>query len=326
MVFSPAIGIRTRPHSPARRESFTAGRLSSSATGKPIPIAGPWARSHSRAWRSPRSVLTLRWCWGNGISNARRDRPAVFSVWFSGASPADGGSSRITPALFLRACRDRSIVARSTRIPADEPQLRTPPGRFVPASASPHQKKFHAADFLSRRLSGIMLPRMNTDTAQRLPFSRTVALLILLGLSLLIYVGNAAHPALLDDADGGHAVASQEMVRTGDWAVLHINGIRWMEKPPLHYWAVAASYLLLGESAFSTRLPLALAVAGLVVMIYVFGRRFFGDRAGFYAGLVMCTSIGTYMFTRIMIPEAIYALEFTAAFYLFLLAWTGTIS
>ena len=171
-----------------------------------------------------------------------------------------------------------------------------------------------------------MLTRMNTDTAQRLPFSRTVALLILLGLSLLIYVGNAAHPALLDDADGGHAVASQEMLRTGDWAVMHINGIRWMEKPPLHYWVVAASYLLLGESAFSTRLPLALAVAGLVVMVYLFGRRFFGDRAGFYAGLVMCTSIGTYMFTRIMIPEAIYALEFTAAFYLFLCAWTGVIS
>ena len=167
---------------------------------------------------------------------------------------------------------------------------------------------------------------MITDTAQSLPFSRTVALLILLGLSLLIYVGNAAQPALLDDADSGHAVASQEMLRTGDWAVLHINGIRWMEKPPLHYWAVAASYLLLGETAFATRLPLALAVAGLVVMVYLFGRRFFGDRAGFYAGLVMCTSIGTYMFTRIMIPEAIYALEFTAAFYLFLCAWTGAIS
>ena len=170
-----------------------------------------------------------------------------------------------------------------------------------------------------------MLSRMTTDTSQSLPFSRTTAVLILLGLALLIYVGNAAQPALLDDADGGHAVASQEMLRTGDWVVLHINGVRWMEKPPLHYWAVAVSYLLLGESAFSTRLPLALAVAGLVVMVYVFGRRFFGDRAGFYAGLVMCTGIGTYMFTRIMIPEAIYALEFTAAFYLFLRAWTGTI-
>jgi len=167
---------------------------------------------------------------------------------------------------------------------------------------------------------------MNADQSQALPFSRTAALLILLGLSLLIYVGNAARPALLDDADGGHAIASREILETGDWAVLHVNGIRWLEKAPLHYWIVAVSYALFGENAFTTRLPLALAVAGLVLMVYVFGRRFFGDRAGFYAGLVMCTSIGTYMFTRIMIPEAIYSLLYAATFYLFLLAWTGKIS
>jgi len=167
---------------------------------------------------------------------------------------------------------------------------------------------------------------MNSQSSPSLPFSRSIALLILVGLALLIYVGNAARPALLDDADSGHAVASQEMLQTGDWVVLHINGIRWLEKPPLHYWLVAASYRLLGENAFTTRLPLAFAVAGLVAMVFVFGRRYFGDRAAFYAGLVMCTSIGTYMFTRIMIPEAIYALEFTAAFYLFLRAWMGEIS
>src|SRR5271168_3978256 len=171
-----------------------------------------------------------------------------------------------------------------------------------------------------------MLTRMNTDNSQSLPFSRATALLILLGLSLLIYVGNASRPAVLDDADGGHAMVSREMLETGDWSVMRINGVRWIEKAPLHYWAVAVSYWLFGETAFATRLPLALAVVGLVLLVYVFGRRFFGDRAGFYAGLVMCTSVGTYMFTRIMIPEAIYALEFTAIFYLFLCAWTGVIS
>jgi 4-amino-4-deoxy-L-arabinose transferase-like glycosyltransferase len=155
--------------------------------------------------------------------------------------------------------------------------------------------------------------------------NRRVSILILLALSLSIYVGTAGWPALLDDADSAHAVAAREMLQTGDWAVLHINGIRYLEKPPLHYWLVAGSYALLGESAFSTRLPLALAVVGLVLMVYAFGRHFFGDRAGLYAGLAMCTSAGVFLFTRIMIPEAIYALEFTAAFYLFLRAWTGTL-
>jgi len=63
----------------------------------------------------------------------------------------------------------------------------------------------------------------------------------------------------------------------------------------------------------------------LVLLVQEFGRWFFGERAGFYAGLVMGTSAGAFLFTRIMIPEALYALEFTAAFYLLLRAWTGTL-
>ena len=156
--------------------------------------------------------------------------------------------------------------------------------------------------------------------------SRRARLIILLALSLGIYVGNAARPALFDDVDSGHALAAREMLERGDWAVMHIDGIRWLEKAPLHYWMVATSYALLGVNEFSTRLPLTLAVAGLVWMVYVFGRRFFGEQAGFYAGLVMCTSLGTFLFTRTMIPEAIYSLLFTAAFYLFLRAWTCTVN
>jgi 4-amino-4-deoxy-L-arabinose transferase-like glycosyltransferase len=155
---------------------------------------------------------------------------------------------------------------------------------------------------------------------------RRFSVLFLLALALGIYVGTSAWPALLDDADSAHAVAAREILQTGNWTVLHINGVRYLEKPPFHYWLVAASYALFGPSTFSTRLPLALAVVGLVLVAYAFGRHFFGERAGFYSGLVMCTSAGVFLFTRIMIPDAIYALEFLAAFYLFLRAWTGTLS
>jgi len=150
-------------------------------------------------------------------------------------------------------------------------------------------------------------------------------IVVLLALTLAIYIGTAGWPALLDDADAAHALAARAMVTGGDWAVLHINGIAWLEKPPLHYWLVALSYAVLGVSTFATRLPVALAVFALTLLVYSFGRRFFGARAGFYAALVMCTSAGVFLYTRIMIPEAIYALEFTAIFYLFLRAWTGSL-
>ena len=157
------------------------------------------------------------------------------------------------------------------------------------------------------------------------PPARRQSVLILVAIAAAIYVGSAARPALLDDADGCHALAAREILQRHDWTVLHINGIRWLEKPPLHYWLVAAAYAALGESAFTTRLPIALTMVALALLLYEFGRRFFDERAGFYAGLVMTTSFGAFLFTRIMIPEALYALEFAAAFYLFLRGWTGTL-
>ncbi|MHB8485075.1 MAG: ArnT family glycosyltransferase [Candidatus Acidiferrales bacterium] len=156
--------------------------------------------------------------------------------------------------------------------------------------------------------------------------NRRLSIIVLLTLALGIYVGTCGWPPLLDSSDAGHAEAAREMLQTHNWIILHIDGIRYLEKPPLQYWLVAASYAVFGPNAFATRLPLALAVVGLVLMVYFFGRRWFGDRAGFYSGLVMCTSPGIFLFTRIMIPEAIYALFFTAAFYLFLRAWQGSLS
>ena len=152
-----------------------------------------------------------------------------------------------------------------------------------------------------------------------------LAILLLLCIASGIYLGNAAYPGLLDDADSSHATVSRSMLERGDWVVLYMNGIRYLVKAPLHYWAVAFSFRLFGATAFSTRLPVALSMVGLVILIYSFVRRYFGERAGLYSGLVVCTSAGFFLFTRIMIPEAVYALEFTALFYLFLRGWTGTL-
>jgi 4-amino-4-deoxy-L-arabinose transferase-like glycosyltransferase len=157
-------------------------------------------------------------------------------------------------------------------------------------------------------------------------WSRTAAVILLIFLSAAIYLGNAGFPALLDDADASHAMVAREMLQRHDGVILYMNGIRYLMKAPLHYWAVALSYAVLGQNEFSTRLPTALAMIGLVLLVNEFARRFFGVRAGLYSGLVACTGAGFFLFTRIMIPEAIYALEFTAIFYLFLRGWTGSLN
>ncbi len=127
-------------------------------------------------------------------------------------------------------------------------------------------------------------------------------------------------PGLLDDADSTHAEAAREMVATGDYVTLHINGVRYLEKPPLPYWLVAFSYKVFGVNEFSTRLPMVLSVMLLGVLAFCWGRRAFGDRTGIYAALFVYTCAGIYLFTRVLIPDVLLSLLIAAALYLFLTA------
>ena len=70
---------------------------------------------------------------------------------------------------------------------------------------------------------------------------RYLSLGIILLLWTVIYLAGIFSPALLDDVDTIHAEAAREMVLRGDWVTLYTDGIRYLEKAPLMYWAVAAS-------------------------------------------------------------------------------------
>src|SRR6201996_3639268 len=144
--------------------------------------------------------------------------------------------------------------------------------------------------------------------------------------TLLLLVFAAVHfaalfsPPLLDDADATHATAAQYMAKTGDWVTLKVDGIRYLEKPPLPYWLAAVGYRILGFNVFATPLPLSLGVLGLAVLAWLWGRRAYGDRAAFYAALSILTSTGVFLFTRVFIPEVLLTLLLAFAFYHFLIA------
>lgn len=141
-----------------------------------------------------------------------------------------------------------------------------------------------------------------------------------LALLLVVYLGSAFSPALMDDADSTHAEAAREMLVSGDYVTLHVNGVRYLEKAPLPYWMTAFSYQLFGVNELATRLPNLLAVLLSAWLAMAWGRRAYGARAGIYAGLFVATTVGFYLFTRILIPEAILSLFLAAAFYFFITA------
>ena len=110
------------------------------------------------------------------------------------------------------------------------------------------------------------------------------------------------------------------MAATHDWVTLHVDGIRYLEKPPLPYWLVASCYELFGVSETSTRLPTAITIFLLMLLAADWARRAFGARASIYAALFVVTAIGFYLFTRILIPEALLALMIAGALYFSVLA------
>jgi 4-amino-4-deoxy-L-arabinose transferase-like glycosyltransferase len=133
-------------------------------------------------------------------------------------------------------------------------------------------------------------------------------------------------PPLLDDADSVHVEVAREMLLRHDYVTLYANGIRYLEKAPLLYWSMAASMklsMLLGATqprtlAAAARIPLALTILALALLLEAFARRLFTSRrAGLYAALITLSSFGIFLFTRITIPDAMVCLWITAALYCF---------
>jgi 4-amino-4-deoxy-L-arabinose transferase-like glycosyltransferase len=136
----------------------------------------------------------------------------------------------------------------------------------------------------------------------------TNAFFILVGLWFVLFFAALFSPPLLDDADATHASAARQMVLTGDWVTLHVNGVRYMEKAPLPYWLVAICFKIFGFNAFAAHLPLALGVLLLALLGYRWANQAFGPRTALYTGLATLTSAGVFLFTRVFIPEVLLSL------------------
>jgi 4-amino-4-deoxy-L-arabinose transferase-like glycosyltransferase len=117
----------------------------------------------------------------------------------------------------------------------------------------------------------------------------------------------------MDDVDAVQAQIARNMLASGDWVTARLNGVAYLEKSPLVYWMLAVSYRVFGVHDWAARLPLALAVVLLCWVTYRFGCWAFNHEAGLYTGIALATSVGLFLFTRILIPDAMLTLAITGA-------------
>src|SRR5271169_3128582 len=127
-----------------------------------------------------------------------------------------------------------------------------------------------------------------------------------------VYIGcMISPPSLMDDVDAVQAQIARNMLTSGDWVTARLDGVVYLEKAPLVYWAIAIGYMIFGAHDWVARIPIALSAMGLCWLTAAFGAWAFGKRAAFYAGLCVATCIGLFLFTRVLIPDVM--LTFTVA-------------
>jgi 4-amino-4-deoxy-L-arabinose transferase-like glycosyltransferase len=154
--------------------------------------------------------------------------------------------------------------------------------------------------------------------ARQQPSPRRHYEIVLVIVAAIVFFGCIiSPPGLMDDVDAVHGQIARNMVQSDDWVIAHLDGVPYMEKAPLPYWLIAICYLLMGVHDWVARIPTALAAVLLCFITARYGAWAFGRRAGFYAGLVLATSIGLFLFTRILIPDVMLTLTITVCFMAF---------
>lgn len=135
-------------------------------------------------------------------------------------------------------------------------------------------------------------------------------LLILAVITAAVFLYGLGKAELWDRDEPRNARASVEMLERSDWTVPTFNGELRVHKPVLLYWGQMLSYLSLGQSEFTARLPSALAAILTVFTIAVLASRLSGNprgisAAGFWSATVLATCMMMVMAGRAATPDAL---------------------
>jgi 4-amino-4-deoxy-L-arabinose transferase-like glycosyltransferase len=109
------------------------------------------------------------------------------------------------------------------------------------------------------------------------------------------------------------AEVARAMFRSGDWISPRRMGEIWVDYPPMIYWAgTISSHLLGGMSAFSLRLPNAVAAIGTVLVTSAAGKHWFDARTGLWAGFCLLTFLSFVYEANGYRPDVLFTLTVAA--------------
>ena len=117
-----------------------------------------------------------------------------------------------------------------------------------------------------------------------------------------------------DPGEGMHAEIARELAVSRDPLALTLNGVRYVDKPPLLYVLIVALSALAGPSEATARAVSALAALVAVGATAWLGARLLGLRGGLVAGVALLTSIGFFAYGRYVRPETLFVAALAGGF------------
>jgi 4-amino-4-deoxy-L-arabinose transferase-like glycosyltransferase len=114
--------------------------------------------------------------------------------------------------------------------------------------------------------------------------------------------------------------SAREMLLSGNLAIPTLNGLPYLEKPPLFVWLIAVLTQAFGTDEFGARIVSPVAALALVFAACGFSRLLGIGKTGVAAGFILITSLGVDVMSRVAMPDLLLTALFASACFSFLTA------
>ncbi len=141
------------------------------------------------------------------------------------------------------------------------------------------------------------------------PKSRPLSAALIAAILVLIFVPLALRP-LFNLNEGLYAEAAREMLAHNP-LIPRLDGMPYLEKPPIFYWLIMLSYKVFGIGKFAARLPSAISALATIAMVARFAR----DRVtpALWPPLLLLSSAGFYMMSQLAMFDMTFTFFHTIA-------------
>lgn len=141
--------------------------------------------------------------------------------------------------------------------------------------------------------------------------------LVLVVLAAVVFLTGLGGTRLWDDDETFFAQTAREMFERGDLVVPWFNQTLFAHKPPFMYWMMIGAYHIFGVTEFASRLPSAIFGIASVLLVWRLGRILYSPRTGFWAGIILATSLNFIVIARAATCDAELVVFCTLPLYLF---------